>query len=131
MNIGEAAAQAGLPPKTIRYYESVGLIPAASRRANGYRRYGETELHTLRFIHRARALGFSVAEVEELLALWRDKRRKSASVKAVARAKIGEIEGKIAALGAMKRALLHLAAHCHGDGRPQCPILDELAGGVN
>jgi len=103
---------------------------AAARHANGYRHYGETELHTLRFIHRARALGFSVPEVKELLALWHDKRRKSASVKAVARAKIVEIERKIAALQAMQRALLHLAANCHGDGRPECPILDGLSGGT-
>lgn len=128
MNIGEVADQAGVPPKTIRYYESVGLIPAAARRDNGYRDYGTTDLHTLRFIQRARALGFSVAEVEELLALWRNKRRKSAAVKAIATAKIDEIERKIAALGAMKRAIHHLAASCHGDARPECPILDELAG---
>jgi len=129
MNIGEVASQAGVPPKTIRYYESVGLIPPAARRNNGYRDYTEAELHTLRFIHRARALGFSVAEIEELLALWRNKRRKSAAVKAIALAKITEIERKIAALEAMKRTVRHLAANCHGDARPECPILDELAGG--
>src|SRR5579872_3960372 len=128
MNIGEVASQAGVPPKTIRYYESVGLIPAAVRRDNGYRDYNMTDLHTLRFIHRARALGFSVAEVEEMLTLWRNKRRKSAAVKAIAIAKIDEIESKIAALEAMKRAIRHLATHCHGDGRPDCPILDEMAG---
>jgi MerR family transcriptional regulator, copper efflux regulator len=128
MNIGEVAFQAGVPPKTIRYYESVGLIPPAARRDNGYRDYTESELHTLRFIHRARELGFSVAETEELLALWRNKRRKSAAVKAIARAKIIAIERKIAALEAMKRTVRHLAANCHGDARPECPILDELAG---
>ncbi|MGH7014818.1 MAG: Cu(I)-responsive transcriptional regulator [Stellaceae bacterium] len=127
MNIGEVATRAGVPAKTIRYYESVGLIPAASRRDNGYRRYDQTDLHTLRFIHRARELGFSVAEVEDLLALWRNKRRKSAAVKAIALAKMGEIERKIAALEAMKRTIHHLTANCHGDARPDCPILDELA----
>jgi MerR family transcriptional regulator, copper efflux regulator len=128
MNIGEVAFQAGVPPKTIRYYESVGLIPPAARRDNGYRDYTEAELHALRFIHRARELGFSVAETEELLALWRNKRRKSAAVKAIARAKIIAIERKIAALEAMKRTVRHLAANCHGDARPECPILDKLAG---
>ncbi|MDE2165648.1 MAG: Cu(I)-responsive transcriptional regulator [Alphaproteobacteria bacterium] len=129
MNIGEVANQAGVAPKTIRYYESVGLIPAATRRANGYRDYRTADLHTLRFIQRARALGFAVAEVEELLTLWRNKRRKSSAVKAMATAKIDEIDRKIAALQAMKRAIRYLTANCHGDTRPECPILDELAGG--
>jgi len=128
MNIGEVASQADVPAKTIRYYESVGLIPAAARRDNGYRSYSETDLHTLRFIHRARKLGFSVAEVEDLLALWRNKRRRSAAVKAIALGKIAEIERKIAALETMKRTIRYLTAHCHGDARPDCPILDELAG---
>lgn len=128
MNIGEVASQAGVPAKTIRYYESVGLIPAAARRGNGYRSYNQTDLHTLRFIHRARELGFSVAEVEDLLALWRNKRRKSAAVKALGLGKIAEIERKIAALETMKRTIKHLTAHCHGDARPDCPILDDLAG---
>jgi len=128
MNIGEVASRAGVPAKTIRYYESVGLIPAAARRDNGYRSYSDTDLHTLRFIHRARELGFSVAEVEDLLALWRNKRRKSQAVKAIALAKVAEIERKIAALETMKRSIRHLTAHCHGDARPDCPILDDLAG---
>ncbi|MGH6984456.1 MAG: Cu(I)-responsive transcriptional regulator [Stellaceae bacterium] len=128
MNIGDVAAQAGVPAKTIRYYESVGLIPAAARRDNGYRSYSHTDLHTLRFIHRARELGFSVAEVEDLLALWRNKRRKSAAVKAIALGKIAEIERKITALETMKRTIKHLTAHCHGDVRPDCPIVDDLAG---
>jgi MerR family transcriptional regulator, copper efflux regulator len=128
MNIGEVASRAGVPAKTIRYYESVGLIPAAARRDNGYRSYSDTDLHTLRFIHRARELGFSVAEVEDLLALWRNKRRRSQAVKAIALAKIAEIERKIAALETMKRSIRHLTAHCHGDARPDCPILDDLAG---
>ncbi len=128
MNIGEVATQAGVPAKTIRYYESVGLIPAATRRSNGYRSYSQTDLHTLRFIHRARELGFSVAEIEDLLALWRNKRRKSEAVKAIALARIAEIERKIAALETMKRTIRHLTANCHGDARPDCPILDDLAG---
>ena len=128
MNIGEVASRAGVPAKTIRYYESVGLIPAAARRDNGYRSYSDTDLHTLRFIYRARELGFSVAEVEDLLALWRNKRRRSQAVKAIALAKIAEIERKIAALETMKRSIRHLTAHCHGDARPDCPILDDLAG---
>ncbi|MGH7007908.1 MAG: Cu(I)-responsive transcriptional regulator [Stellaceae bacterium] len=128
MNICEVATQAGVPAKTIRYYESVGLIPAAARRDNGYRSYSQTDLHTLRFIHRARELGFSVAEVEDLLALWRNKRRKSAAVKAIALGKIAEIERKITALETMKRTIKHLTAHCHGDVRPDCPIVDDLAG---
>ncbi|SRR5579875_272032 len=128
MNIGEVATRAGIAPKTIRYYESVGLIPAAARRGNGYRDYSVTDLHTLHFVQRARALGFSVAEVAELLALWRNKRRKSAAVKAIALTKIRDIERKIAALEAMKRSIRRLAANCHGDARPECPILNELAG---
>jgi len=128
MNIGEVATQAGVPAKTIRYYESVGLIPAAARRGNGYRSYSQTDLHTLRFIHRARELGFAVAEVEDLLALWRNKRRKSEAVKAIAITRIAEIERKIAALETMKCTIRHLTAHCHGDVRPDCPILDDLAG---
>lgn len=127
MNIGEIAIETGVPAKTIRYYESIGLIPAAGRRDNGYRHYTEADLHTLRFVQRARALGFSVSEVEELLALWQNKRRRSATVRALALGKIGEIERKIAALEAMKRAIRHLTANCRGDVRPDCPILDELA----
>jgi MerR family copper efflux transcriptional regulator len=128
MNIGEVSYHAGVPAKTIRYYESVGLIPVAARRDNGYRDYGEADLHTLRFIQRARTLGFSMAEVEDLLALWRNKRRRSAAVKEIAMAKVSEIERNIAALEAMKRTLRHLAANCHGDARPECPIVDKLAG---
>ncbi|MDE2229293.1 MAG: Cu(I)-responsive transcriptional regulator [Alphaproteobacteria bacterium] len=129
MNIGEVATQAGVSPKTIRYYESVGLIPTAARRNNGYRAYNEADVNTLRFVQRGRELGFSVAEIEELLALWRNKRRRSAAVKLIALAKIDEIERKIAALESMKRAIHYLAVNCHGDARPECPILDELAGG--
>jgi MerR family copper efflux transcriptional regulator len=128
MNIGQIAAASGVPAKTIRYYEEVGLIAPAPRRENGYRRYDAADLHTLRFIHHARALGFSVEEVRELLALWRDRRRASADVKRLALVKIGAIDHKIAELAALRRTLLDLAERCHGDERPECPILDELAG---
>jgi MerR family copper efflux transcriptional regulator len=128
MNIGHASVLTGLAAKTIRYYESVGLIPAATRDPNGYRSYGEVDVHTLRFVHRARGLGFSIAEVQELLTLWGDKRRASAKVKTIALAKVGEIDRKMRELATMRKALLDLAARCHGDDRPECPILEELAG---
>ncbi|HEX7008062.1 MAG TPA: Cu(I)-responsive transcriptional regulator [Alphaproteobacteria bacterium] len=128
MNIGEIAARSGMPPKTIRYYESVGLIEAAPRTESGYRTYGERDLRILRFIHRARDLGFSVREVAGLLTLWRDPRRSSADVKALARAHVADIDRKIAELKAMRRAVVDLMERCHGDDRPDCPILDELAG---
>lgn len=128
MNIGQIAAESGVPAKTIRYYEEVGLIAPAPRRANGYRWYSETDLHTLRFIHHARRLGFPVEDVRELLALWRDRRRASADVKKLALARIDEIDRKLADLAALRRTLADLAERCHGDHRPECPILDELAG---
>jgi MerR family copper efflux transcriptional regulator len=128
MNIGEIAARSGMPPKTIRYYESVGLIEAAPRTESGYRTYGERDLRILRFIHRARDLGFSVREVAGLLTLWRDPRRSSADVKALARAHVADIDRKISELKAMRRAVVDLMERCHGDDRPDCPILDELAG---
>jgi MerR family copper efflux transcriptional regulator len=128
MNIGEIAARSGMPPKTIRYYESVGLIDAAVRTDSGYRTYGERDLRILRFIHRARDLGFSVKTVGELLGLWRDPDRSSADVKALAVAHVGDIDRKIAELQTMRRAVVDLMDRCHGDDRPDCPILDDLAG---
>ncbi|MGE5145458.1 MAG: Cu(I)-responsive transcriptional regulator [Candidatus Eiseniibacteriota bacterium] len=128
MNIGEIAARSGMPPKTIRYYESVGLIDAAERTDSGYRVYDERDLRILRFIHRARDLGFSVKAVGELLALWRDPHRTSAEVKELARAHVGDIDRKIAELQAMRHAVLDLMERCHGDDRPDCPIIDDLAG---
>ncbi len=128
MNIGAAAEHSGVPPKTIRYYESIGLIAAADRRANNYRDYSESDVQTLRFIHRARSLGFSVKEVAGLLALWRDRRRTSHDVKALALAHVADIDRKIAELQSMRRTLTGLTERCHGDQRPECPILDDLAG---
>lgn len=127
MNIGTVATQSGVPPKTIRYYESVGLIPSPARAANGYRTYGDIDVQTLRFIHRARGLGFSVGDVAGLLALWRDKTRASADIKALVLRQIGTLDRKVQALETMRRVLLDLAEKCHGDDRPECPILDELA----
>ena len=128
MNIGEAAAVSGLPAKTICYYEEIGLVRPALRAANGYRDYGETDVRTLIFLQRARSLGFSVRDCRELLALYRDRRRASADVKAVALRRIGDIDRKIAELETLRASLLELAERCHGDERPECPVLDDLAG---
>ncbi len=127
MNIGAAAKRSGLTTKTIRFYEDIGLVPAAGRDPNGYRRYGEREVHRLGFVHRARSLGFTVEECRELLALYADRERASADVKALALARIRDIERKIEELEAMKATLVHLAERCHGDERPHCPILEDLA----
>ena len=126
MNIGEAARRSGLPAKTIRYYEQIGLV-AALRRDNDYRDYGDREVHELRFIARARALGFSIDQCRHLLALYRDRHRTSADVRDAARQHIAEIRAKIAELEAMERTLSNLVEACHGDARPDCPILDGLA----
>ena len=127
MNIGEAAQAAGVSAKMLRYYEKIGLIRPAARAESGYRVYSDEDVHTLRFIRRSRGLGFSIEETAELLALWRDKSRASADVKSFALKHVGELEAKIDALQAMCRTLKHLASHCHGDGRPDCPILDDMA----
>jgi MerR family copper efflux transcriptional regulator len=127
MNIGQAAAQSGVSAKMIRYYESIGLITAPARTEAGYRVYAADEVHTLRFIKRARSLGFSVDETRELLALWRDKTRASADVKRFAETHIRELETRIAELEGMAKTLRHLAHCCQGDHRPDCPILEDLA----
>jgi Cu(I)-responsive transcriptional regulator len=127
-NIGEASADTGVSAKMIRHYESIGLIPAAGRTFAGYRLYGEADLHRLRFIRRARNLGFPMKQVEALLALWSDPQRASAEVKRLAQAHAAELEAKIAEMQAMQRTLLDLARHCRGNQRPDCPILDDLAG---
>lgn len=127
MNIGQASAASGVSAKMIRHYEASGLIRPASRTVSNYRSYSETEVHVLRFIKRARALGFSVADIKDLLGLWGNRARSSAAVKRIAGKHIEQLERKIAELESMVRTLRHLAAHCHGDHRPECPILDELA----
>ncbi|ODN70660.1 Cu(I)-responsive transcriptional regulator [Methylobrevis pamukkalensis] len=128
MNIGTAAERSGLPAKTIRYYEEIDLI-RPSRRGNGYRDYDETDVHKLRFLHRARGLGFSIEDCRHLLSLYEDSGRASADVKALAEARIAEIEAKIAELQSMRQTLTGLARACHGDHRPNCPILDDLSAG--
>lgn len=129
MRIGEAAGASGVSAKMIRHYEAVGLLPAASRRDSGYRDYGEAEVHALRFIRRARDLGFSLEEIAGLLALWADRGRASAEVKRLALSHVEALEEKARSLSAMAATLRHLAESCHGDGRPECPILEDLAGG--
>lgn len=125
MNIGTVAEKSGVPPKTIRYYEMIGLIRPANRRANGYRAYSDVDMRTLNFIKRARSLGFSVEEVRELLDLWRN-RHTSAEVKALAITHLQALDRKIAELAALRRTLTDLVTRCRGDSHPECPILDEL-----
>ena len=127
MNIGEAERLSGLPVKTIRYYEDIGLV-VPRRQDNGYRHYSDTDVRKLQFLQRARGLGFSVADCRTLLSLYEDRNRASADVKAVAQAHLREIERKIAELDSLRGALAHLVAACHGDHRPDCPILEDLAG---
>ena len=127
MNISQAAKHTGLNNKTIRYYESIGLISPASRGANGYRLYGEKQLKELRFVHQARDLGFTLDECRELLALYNDHSRKSADVKVIARSRIEDINQRILQLQAMKDSLVKLVDCCHGNDRPDCPILDGLS----
>ena len=127
-NIGEASAATGVSAKMIRHYESVGLIPAASRTFAGYRLYASADVHRLRFIKRARTLGFSMKQIETLLALWNDKHRASSQVKRMAQAHAADLQARILEMQAMQRTLENLARHCQGDQRPDCPILDDLAG---
>lgn len=126
VTIAQASGLTGISAKMIRHYESIGLIAAPLRTENRYRHYDETDLHELGFIRRARDLGFSFDEIRQLLSLWRDRSRSSAEVKAIALRHIEELDQKAAALAGMSRTLKHLAASCHGDGRPDCPILDAL-----
>jgi MerR family copper efflux transcriptional regulator len=127
VNIGDVATATGLPAKTIRYYESEGLIDRPRRSAGNYRLYDERHVATLRFIQQARQLGFTVREVASLVALWRNKRRASADVRRLATAHLGDIDARIAELKRMRQTLEGLIERCHGDHRPDCPILDELA----
>lgn len=128
MNIGQAAEASGISAKTIRYYEDIGLIPAADRSDGGYRIYDKHAVHTLRFIHRSRELGFSMRDIRQLLTLWQDRQRASADVKQLARAHMEELDRKLEQLRSMRQTLEHLVEHCEGDNRPDCPILDGLSG---
>ena len=126
-NIGEAAALSGVSAKMIRHYESTGLIPAARRTFANYRLYSDSDLHRLRFIKRARSLGFDMKQIETLLGLWKNPNRASAEVKKLAQAHAAELAKRVREMQAMQRTLESLAHHCHGDSRPDCPILDDLA----
>lgn len=126
--IGEAARRSGVSAKMLRHYESLGLLGRVTRTDGGYRQYSEADIHTLRFIKRGRDLGFSMAEIAELVDLWQNRRRASASVKRIAQRHLDDLAARIDALQGMRRSLQSLLAHCHGDERPDCPILDDLAG---
>ncbi len=127
MNIGEASRRSGLPSKTIRYYEEIGLVSSPARRGNGYRDYGDDDLRVLLFLKRARGLGFGVEDCRELLALYRDRTRKSAAVKTIALARITDIDRKIEDMKSLRAALLDMSERCHGDDRPDCPIIGALS----
>jgi Cu(I)-responsive transcriptional regulator len=129
VSIGEAARRSGVSARMVRHYESLGLLPAVARTESGYRQYTEADIHSLRFVKRARDLGFSMAEITELVGLWHNRRRTSASVKRIAEQHLAELEQRIAAMQAMRATLAHLVHCCHGDARPDCPILEDLAGG--
>ena len=126
--IGAAARASGVSAKMVRHYESLGLLGAVARTDAGYRQYTPADVHTLRFIKRARDLGFSMAEIAELVSLWHDRRRASADVKRIAQTHVAELEKRIQAMQDMRRTLQNLLHHCHGDERADCPILDNLAG---
>ena len=128
MNIGQAAKASGISAKMIRYYESVGLVPAADRRESGYRDYGTSDIHRLAFIRRARDLGFSLEQIRDLLRLWSDGDRSNAEVKAIALGHVAELEQRARELSQMADSLRHLAVACEGDGRPDCPIIEGLGG---
>ncbi|MGE0498343.1 MAG: Cu(I)-responsive transcriptional regulator [Ramlibacter sp.] len=128
VNIGEAARRSGVSAKMVRHYESLGLLPRVGRTDSGYRQYSEAEVHTLRFIKRSRDLGFSMDEIAELVSLWQNRRRSSSGVKRIAQKHADELAQRIEALQAMRRTLDHLIHCCHGDDRPDCPILEDLAG---
>ena len=126
-NIGEAALESGVTAKMIRHYEMLGLLKPARRSEGGYRLYADADLHVLRFIRRARDLGFSMKNIAHLLGLWQNRRRASSDVRRIALEHIGELDRKIAALQGMRQTLEHLVHHCHGDARPDCPILEDLS----
>jgi len=127
VNIGTAAALSGVSAKMVRHYESLGLLPGVGRTGAGYRQYSEPEVHTLRFIKRSRDLGFSMAEISELVGLWQNRRHASASVRRIAQRHADDLAHRIAAMQDMRKTLAHLIHCCHGDDRPDCPILEDLA----
>jgi len=127
VNIGSAAELSGISAKMVRHYESLGLLSHVARTDSGYRQYTEADVHTLRFIKRSRDLGFSMVEIGELVTLWQNRRRTSASVKRIAQKHVEELAARIEAMQSMQRTLRQLLHHCHGDERPDCPILDDLA----
>ena len=128
--IGEAARASGVSAKMVRHYESLGLLGEVARTDSGYRQYSAAEIHTLRFIKRARDLGFSMVEIADLLSLWRDRSRASGDVKQIAQQHVADLDARIAAMQAMRQTLNDLLHHCHGDQRPDCPIIDDLAGAM-
>jgi MerR family copper efflux transcriptional regulator len=127
VNIGDAARLSGVSPKMVRHYEGLGLLPRVARTDSGYRQYAEADVHTLRFIKRARDLGFSMDEIGELVGLWQNRRRASSSVRRIAQKHADDLAQRIAAMQEMQQTLQHLIHCCHGDDRPECPILDQLA----
>ena len=128
MNIGQAAEASGVSAKMIRHYEEIGLVPKVARTQAGYRLYREADVHVLRFIRRARDLGFSMKEIKDLLGLWGNRRRASADVKRLALKHVEELDARIAEMQSVRKTLAQLAQHCHGDDRPDCPILEDLGG---
>jgi MerR family copper efflux transcriptional regulator len=128
MNIGQAAEASGVSAKMIRHYEEIGLVPKVARTQAGYRLYREADVHVLRFIRRARDLGFSMKEIKDLLGLWGNRRRASADVKRLAMKHVEELDARIAEMQSVRKTLAQLAQHCHGDDRPDCPILEDLGG---
>jgi MerR family copper efflux transcriptional regulator len=129
--IGAAARLSNISAKMVRHYESLGLLTSVSRTDSGYRQYNQADVRTLQFIKRARDMGFSMAEISELVSLWNNRSRSSASVKRIAQKHVDELAQRIEAMQAMQRTLASLLAHCHGDDRPDCPILDDLGGGIS
>ena len=130
MKIGQASSASGVSERMIRHYEKIGLVPKAARRESGYRDYDQRDVNTLRFVRRARDLGFPTDEIKKLLTLWHDRERASSEVKALASARAAELKRKARALDEMRRSLEHLATNCYGDSRPDCPIIENLEGMV-
>ena len=128
MNIGKAAEHSGVTPKMIRYYEAIGLVPKSRRSGSGYRNYGDSDVHTLRFVRRARDLGFPIARIRELLKLWSDGTRSSHDVKSIALAHVAALDADIKKLTDLRNAVRDLAGKCHGDDKPECPIIERLGG---